>query len=102
MNRPTDNPDQSLVGTFCLTISLWIVRRGEDLFDPIFIEQLLNILIGKRSSVICDDMLRNSESAYYVLFDEGGNRNSSGASKRNSFDPLGEVLCRSDDVFMLF
>lgn len=73
MNCSAENSDQSFVGALCLSISLGIVRCRENLFDVVFLEQFCHVLVGKKSSIIGDNVFRDTESTYYVFLDEGCN-----------------------------
>lgn len=59
--------------------------------------KLLDILIFKRSFIICDNGARDVIPTDEVIQDEGSNLFASHCSQWNYFDPFGEVLSGNDD-----
>jgi len=69
--------------------------------DMVFVIEIYLFLGLEGNNIIGYDLFRTAKSRQYVGFYESYNHCIIGLSRRNGFYPFGEIVCGSEDPFML-
>lgn len=102
INQFIDNGYQILVVGFCLTVAPWVIISRMGKSNIILKEKLSNLIWGKIGGIIYYYLIWNTKYTHNIFLYEVTYHLRCGMLNRYFLNPLGKIICHSQNIVMTY